>query len=306
MSTPGGPQQGQPNPYGEQGRPSLGQGFGQNSGQGQQGYGQQPPYGQPPQQGYGQQPPYGQQPQQGYGQQPSYGQQPPYGQQPQQGYGQQQQYGLQPAYGQSYGVIGTNKVSGGSKFVGWALLLMCVLAIIGSVVTWATLESTVSGSSVPGVESTFTGSVSMTGIGNQSVDAECSGTLPPSLQTICDNPDQAMENGTGPAAEQDEVKDGYYIIVIAVIVGLLALVRALGKVPTLGAIGGAVGGLLIAGVGILNYIDITDEADKLSNAPSLPGASVDQALSVGWGLYLVTAVGVFMLLLGVVGLVKRR
>ncbi|KAL9598830.1 MAG: hypothetical protein Q9219_004249 [cf. Caloplaca sp. 3 TL-2023] len=96
------------------------QGFGQQSGYGGAGYGQQPPYqgyGQPPQQqGYGQPPQqqgYGQPPQQqGYGQpqqQQGYGQQYPqqgYGMQaPQQGYGQppnQNPYGQQNPQ-QSYG-----------------------------------------------------------------------------------------------------------------------------------------------------------------------------------------------------------
>ncbi|MCF0134921.1 MAG: DUF4428 domain-containing protein, partial [Lachnospiraceae bacterium] len=68
--------------------PYTQQGYGQQYGQPQQGYGQQQ-YGQP-QQGYGQQQ-YGQ-PQQGYGQQ-QYGQ-------PQQGYGQQQYGQPQQGYGQ--------------------------------------------------------------------------------------------------------------------------------------------------------------------------------------------------------------
>ncbi|MER6824565.1 RDD family protein [Streptosporangium sp. NPDC000563] len=101
---PGYGQQGGTGSYGQQ-QPGYGQqasheqsGYGQQSqpGYGQQAYGQQPGYGQQgaPQPGYGQQPDYGQQyGQQGYGQQPDYGQQ---------GYGQQPGYGQQ-GYGQPYG-----------------------------------------------------------------------------------------------------------------------------------------------------------------------------------------------------------
>ncbi|GHH78914.1 hypothetical protein [Promicromonospora soli] len=69
----------------------------QAPGYGQQGYGQQPAYGQPGHQGYGQQPGYGQPAQ-------AYGQQPGYGQPGQQGYGQQgQQQGPPNPFDQGFG-----------------------------------------------------------------------------------------------------------------------------------------------------------------------------------------------------------
>ena len=75
------------NPYGQNSQSQ----FGQQPPYGQPPQGQQPPYGQPPQGQYGQ-PPYGQPPQGQYGQPPQ-GQQPPYGQPPQ---GQQPPFGQQP------------------------------------------------------------------------------------------------------------------------------------------------------------------------------------------------------------------
>lgn len=138
---PGGPAYGQQPPqqgYGQQ--PPQQQGYGQQPGYGQQqGYGQQPGYGQ--QQGYGQQPGYGQQ-QPGYGQQQGYGQQAGYAQQgyQQPGYGQMQQYGQ---YGQPYPPTGDHDVVGqrvgqyvlDALIVGVPLVILNVLVSILAVAT---------------------------------------------------------------------------------------------------------------------------------------------------------------------------
>lgn len=297
MSTPGGPGSGQPNPYGQQpnqGQPSLGQNFGQQSGQpyGQSGYGQQP------QQGYGQQAPQYGQPQQGHGQQaPQYGQQPQYGQ-------PGQQYGGFPAGGPV-----TTKVSGASKMIGWALLLACVLAIIGSVTTWASVTTDISGATdVPGVpESSFSIVQTVTGIGGEG--AECEGEIPPQAQAACDNPEQAreqMEGQAGQPAEQDEVTDGWISLTVGVFAGVFALVRGFGKLPLAGAIVGVVSGLAVSALGLYHVLDIASEAKDLEKTTSLPGGTVEVAVSTGWGLYLVTAAGIAMLVLSVAGLIKRR
>jgi hypothetical protein len=127
----------------------------------QGGYGQQPPPGQQPP--YGQEPPYGQQPP--FGQQPAgppqYGQQPPqYGQQPPQ-YGQQQPYGQQ-SYGQQPGQGGFDPYPSAPQGAEWggppaaptqrpatvrngifAFLANTVLGLIGSIVTFADIDSLV-------------------------------------------------------------------------------------------------------------------------------------------------------------------
>jgi len=106
----------------------------------------------PQQGGYGQQPPYGQQPQQ-YGQQPpQYGQQQPYGQQP---------YGQQP-YGQQPGMGGQSPYPAAPQGNAWggppppptprpatvrngifAFLANTVLGLLGSIVTFADIDSLV-------------------------------------------------------------------------------------------------------------------------------------------------------------------
>lgn len=312
MSTPGGPGNGQPNqpgPYGgqgqpgQQGRPSLGQGYGQ-------GGGQQPGHGQQPQPGYGQQPPpgYGQPPQQYGGQQPGYGQpgqqygQPPQQQQPYAG--QQQPYGGQAGYGQpQYGYQPAGvaaPVGGGAKAVGWMLLLAAVLVVIGSVVTWASFEMNSSGSSVPGVPNQSV-EFSMSGLGNYSSSNS-------QLEESLNNPEQTSSQGA-PVSEDDTTKDGWITLAFGVLVGVFALVRGIGKVPMLGALGGAIGGLIIAGIGLYDYFDLQDKAGDLEDQASsgVPGApSIEASLSAGWGLYLVILGGIVMVVLGVIGAVKRR
>jgi hypothetical protein len=298
MSTPGGPGHGQPHQpqhggqqpgYGQPGQPSLGQGYGQ-AGQQQPGYGQPQP--QQPQYG-GQQPGYGQPQQQAYGQQPQYGgQQPAYGQQP---YGQQH-------YGGGFQPAGAPvAVSGGAKGIGWALLLACVAVIVGSVVTWASFEMTSSGGNVPGVPGQSL-EVSVSGIG------KCSS---PNSQVAeaCNNPEQASQQAGSPMTEADEMKDGWVTLGFALVVGVLALIRGIGKVPMLGAIGGAIGGLIITGIGLYDYFDISDQASDMEQQSSsgVPGApSFEASLSAGWGLYLVIVAGIAMIVLGVIGAVKRR
>jgi hypothetical protein len=112
-------------------------------------YGQQPSYGQPPGQPYGQQPPYGQQGQ--YGQQPPYGQQAPYGQQG--GYGQQPPYGQSgwgypAAPGQQQQVLPPTPRPTTVKAGIGAFVLNVLLGLIGSVISFASLDETIDDAAV--------------------------------------------------------------------------------------------------------------------------------------------------------------
>ena len=104
----------------------------------QGGYGQQPPYGQQPQ--YGQQPPqYGQPP---YGQQPSYGQQPQYGQQP--GQGGYNPYPSAPQGNEWGGPPSAPTPRPATVRNGiFAFLANTLLGLIGSIVTFADIDSLV-------------------------------------------------------------------------------------------------------------------------------------------------------------------
>ncbi|WP_050671561.1 hypothetical protein [Luteipulveratus halotolerans] len=257
-------QQGQPQQpsYGQQGQPSYGQ---------QQG--QQPSYGQPQQPSYGQQG-YGQQAQQGYGQQASYGQ----GAQP--GYGQQQGYG-QAAYAGGAAPVAT-KASGIGKILGWVLLAVAVLAIIGSVVTWAKVSMSGDGLSVD---------VSITGLGNTSAHSDN-----PLVQAQID------KQGTDSITGEDEAKQGWFTLIAAIVVAVVALLRGLGKIRLPAAIVGVIGGLIVAGVGIYNYFDIQSDGDDIK-AQVGPGGTVD--VSTGWGLWLVIIAGIAMLAVSIASLLKR-
>lgn len=255
------PPQGQP--YGQGQPPPQGPPPGYSPPPGPQG--QPGPYGGPPPAAPG---PYGAPgPQQGPPP-PGYG--PPQGQPGAPGpYGGPGQPG-RPAYagpgGQAYSPLQSTPVSSAAKLIGWVIVGLCVLAIIGCFGTWvsATISSTLGQHA----------DMSMNGYGQ-------------------------VSSSMGRGGSADETKDGVLVTILAIIVAIPAVVRGIGKMPTLGAIFAVVGGLLIT---IIGFVDIGDVGD--TEAPM--GTSVDISASTGWGLWLVTIVGIAMLLVGVAGLIKRR
>ncbi|MDE9365446.1 hypothetical protein PZ938_07495 [Luteipulveratus sp. YIM 133132] len=273
------PGQGQPS-YGQGQQPGYGQpGQGQQSGYGQPGQGQQSGYGQPGQSGYGQpgqgqQPGYGQQGQGGYGQQA--GQQ--YGQP---GYGQQQGYG-QPAYGSGAASSVATKASGIGKILGWVLLAVAVVAIIGSIGKWGTVSLSGEGQSID---------VSVTGIGKVSAHSDN-----PLIQAQLDR------RGTDSVANDDDTKDGWITLIAAAVVGVFGLLRALGKIRLPAAIIGILGGLVVAGVGIYDYFDLQSNGDDMKTQMG-SGTTVDVA--AGWGLWLVILAGIVMVVVSATAVLKR-
>ncbi|WP_446665500.1 hypothetical protein [Flexivirga sp. B27] len=235
---------------------------------------QQPPnnpYRQPPQQ------PYGQPPQQGYGQQqPGYGQQQPGYQQP--GYGQQP-YGQPPqqGYGQGYGYGQQPQGYGQQPYggyagppsqapVGGAARSFGWLAVVAGIVAIVGCFG-----AWVSINMGMFGDLSMNGFGQVS-------------GTVRESP--------------DEVKDGVIVTILAVIVLVFGLLRGVGKIPLAAAIVTAVMGALSLAVTIYDVVDIND---KISGANS-EGMSA----GVGWGLWLSLVASVAMLLIGIVGMIKRR
>lgn len=302
-STPGGqpphgqgarlPGQGNQRPQGQppQGQPPQGQpSYGQQPQQGQPSYGQQPPQA-PQQPSYGQQPPPQPQPQPQQPQAPAYGQQPPaqgqppdYGQSqsqygaPQAGYGQQPQQ-----YGQPHGAAplqGAPKASGLAKILGWALLAAGLLAIIGSIGPWATVDINA------GV---IKATASVSGLGKVSSD----------------NAD--LQRSIDEGGSTDTSTDGWITLVLGAIVLAFGVLRGLGKLPTPAAIVGVVGGLIITGVGLYDYFDIKDEADKAKDAAASQGGNAAAfEMGAAWGLWLVILAGLAILAISIAGLLKRK
>ena len=83
--------------------------------------------------------------------------------------------------------------------------------------------------------------------------------------------------------------DGVITLPLAIIAAVFALVRLAGKLPTTAAIVGLVVGLLLTLVGFIDVADIKDV-----------GADV------GYGLWMVLAGGIAMVLVSIAGIVKRR
>ncbi len=144
----------------------------------------------------------------------------------------------------------TAQVSAPAKIIGWVILAFCALAVIGCFGTW--------------------GSASAGGFGDVTV------------------------NGFGHVSSRfgsqnaDGSHDGTVVTIIAVIVAILAVVRGIGKFPLGASIVAAIGGLLVAVIGLY---DISD---------------ADSQITIGWGLWLVVISGILMLLAGAAGIFKRR
>ena len=235
-------------------------------GQPQPGYNQPPPgYGQPqpgqgyPPQGYGQPQPGQGHPPQGYGQpQPGYGQPP-------QGYGQQQPYGQQPGYGYPQQGYGQPAPYPGQQPPSQPL--DSTVRMLGWVIAGAGL--------IVGIAAFLTwGSVEF---GNRSF---------------------SINGVTGSDVPGDEeTRDGIITLILAIPAVVFGVLRALGRLPLVGAIVGLVVGALVV---LIAIIDIQDVSDAVSGAP----AGVEA--SVGIGLWLTLAGGVVMALASIAGIFKRR
>jgi hypothetical protein len=99
----------------------------------------------------------------------------------------------------------------------------------------------------------------------------------------------------------DEPNDGIITLIFALAVLGFALVRALGALSLTAGIIGTVLGALITLVAIIDIADFQDTKDEVR---ALSGGAVD--VSIGIGLWLTLAAGAVMLVVGVVGIVKRR
>jgi len=99
----------------------------------------------------------------------------------------------------------------------------------------------------------------------------------------------------------DDVTDGIFTLIFAVAVLGFGVVRAFGSLSLTAGIIGTVLGALTTLVAI---IDIADFQDKEDEARAISGGAVDA--SIGIGLWLTLAAGAAMLLVGIVGIIKRR
>lgn len=299
------PQQGnpqQPNQGAPQGnQPQQGQ-YGNQYGQQPQQYGQQPPqqYGgqQPPPPNrapYGAgQPPYGapqqRQPPQGYGQGPGQGYGPGYAQgqqQPQQYSGQQQygaapgQWGGQPGFGQQAyaGAPGasTGRPGGLGKTLGWVLVALGLLAIVGCFGPWAKVDA-----NIP-----MFGNIHITANG---------------LGGTSDNMPSSSSSGSSDTS--NDIKDGWVVLVAALGVIVVGLLRGLGKLPKPAAWGAAVLGLVIAGIGIYDWSDVSDKAQTAKDQMEAAASGVSVSAGAGWGLYLVLLMGIGIVVAGVLSALR--
>jgi len=95
-----------------------------------------------------------------------------------------------------------------------------------------------------------------------------------------------------------EAKDGVLTLIAAIIVAVFALVSvAVAKVSPIHLVSGIVtllGGLGIALIGIIDVADVNDQPTTFAD------------VSVGYGLWATLVLGIFLVVLGIAGIVKRR
>lgn len=246
---------------------------------------QQPPQGSPW--------PYGQQPQGNPQQQPGHAapsQQfaggPQQFQQPQ----NQQPYDQQP-----YGAPVAAGPSTGSKAVGWVMALFAVLAIAFCFGPWASAK--VSSNVLP-----ISASMSVNAFNHTS----CSGP-----GDACDDSSSTSATSTSSDDEDASIWEGWLIAVIGAVVITLGVLRGLGKRPSSipSAVAGAAGGLVVVGLTVYRWSWIHDKAgeakDDLKASGGIAG-NIDFHFGAGWGLWMTLVAGLFLLLAGVGGLVKRQ
>ena len=83
--------------------------------------------------------------------------------------------------------------------------------------------------------------------------------------------------------------DGVITLPLAIIAAVFALVRLVGRIPTTAAIAGLAVGLLLTLIGFVDVADIRD-----------------LGVDVGYGLWMVLAGGIAMVLISIAGIIKRR
>ena len=231
---------------------------------GQGGYPQGQPAGAPQFGGYASGPqgqPYAPQPGQPGQQfgQPAYGSYPsgpqqgqPYGQPPmQQGY-QAPFHGQPQQGGSSWQPVGPSGMGGGEKpglgrLAAWVALGCALLALVGVFGTWVHAV----------IDAGFGSSESSSnGIG-------------------------MISSSSGESRSDGDVKDGWFVLIFALIVGALAVLRALGKLKRPFMWAGTALGVIGAGICLYDWIDLSR---KVSEVKDTLGASID--IGAGWGLYL--------------------
>jgi hypothetical protein len=86
--------------------------------------------------------------------------------------------------------------------------------------------------------------------------------------------------------------DGVITLPLAIIAAVFALIRMVGKLPTTAAIVGLVVGLLLTLIGFVDVADVRDRSDL--------------GVDVGYGLWMVLAGGIAMVVVSIAGIIKRR
>ena len=95
-----------------------------------------------------------------------------------------------------------------------------------------------------------------------------------------------------------EAKDGVLTLAAAIVVALFALVSvAIRKVSPMHLVSGVfalLGGLGIAAIGVIDVLDVKDQSTSFAE------------IEVGYGLWATLGLGIVLVILGIVGIVKRR
>lgn len=157
--------------------------------------------------------------------------------------------------------------------MGWVLVAVGLLAIIGCFGPWAKVSA-----NVPLFGSI---NVSVNGIGGTSDN------LPPSAKS---------SSSESSPTDSEAIKDGWYVIVAAAVVVGLGVARALGKIKKPIMWVAAAMSAIVAGIGIYDWSDIRDKAGQMKDQMAANGdSSVSVSAGSGWGLYLVLIMGLVML-----------
>lgn len=159
-----------------------------------------------------------------------------------------------------------------------ALAVAGVLAIVGALGTWAKVS----------VNMPMFGEIHSTvsGIGSQSSNVPSAG------------------GGSSATGNTNDVKDGWFVIVAAVIALAAAVAMFLRKFARPAGIVAAVMGLIIVAITIYDWSDISDKLGKLKDQAAAQSSDVSVSAGTGWGLWLAMLGGIAILGVGIFGAVK--
>ena len=177
----------------------------------------------------------------------------------------------QNQYAPQNGATADKPRPGIGKTLGWGLVAASLLAIIGVFGAWVWFK----------IDAAAFGDfhASWNGIGSKSSNI----------------PDSAR------AQENVDVSDGWFVMIPAVIVLILGVLRAIGKIPKPAMWAGAALSALAAGVAIYDFFDLSDQLDEIKNQA---GASVQFSAGTGWGLTLCIIAGLLMLITSVISALR--